>query len=215
MLGWPTSRGCEKWEARRFILEPYFQIILTASQTLLHCASYNVDMFGLRGSGAWIVVLLLGATIALGQDCIPVQEANRHVGQSACVTGKVVRVKLVASGLHFLDFCEDQMACPFTVVVFPHDLKDVGDVRRLEGRAIELKGPVKRYAGRAEMILRRIGQITGGAHMIPPLPKEYDVEKTGHYSAGHLHAKKLKTTKAKPNPAATYGNEADVEEPPE
>jgi hypothetical protein len=172
-------------------------------------------MFVVRLSIAGLAVLLLGVTLVVGQGCIPVQQASQHVGQTACVTGKVLRVKLVASGLHFLDFCEDHMACPFTVVVFPYDLKDVGDVRRLEGRAIEIKGPVKLYDGRAEMILRRIGQITGGAQMIPPLPKEYDVEKTGHYSAGHLHSKKLKTTRGTPNATATYGNEADVEEPPE
>ena len=66
-------------------------------------------------------------------------------------------------GVHFLDFCEDQMACPFTVVVFPSDLKDVGDVRRLTGRTIEVRGAVKLYDGRAEIILNRISQIAGGA----------------------------------------------------
>jgi DNA/RNA endonuclease YhcR with UshA esterase domain len=161
-----------------------------------------------------LVLSLPWATLLAASDCIPVREASQHIGQTACVTGKVLRVKIVSSGLHFLDFCEDQMACPFTVVVFPYDLKDVGDVRRLEGRAIEIKGAVKLYDGRAEIILRRISQITGGAQMIPPLPKEYDVEKMGHYSAGHLYSKKLKATKSKPNPTATYGY--DVEgEPPE
>ena len=88
--------------------------------------------------------------------------------------------------MHFLDFCEDQAACPFTVVVFSHDLKDVGDVRRLAGRTIEIVGNVKLYEGRPEIILSRISQIRGGAAMIPPLPKNYDVENRGHYSAGRL-----------------------------
>jgi hypothetical protein len=124
------------------------------------------------------------------------------------VAGKVLRVK-VAKGVHFLDFCEDQMACPFTVVVFSHDLKDVGDVRRLAGRTIEIHGPVKLYDGRPEIILNRISQITGGAALIPPLLKNYDVENRGHFSAGHLYpTKKPKKTKATPNPTATY----DVED---
>ena len=54
------------------------------------------------------------------------------------------------------------MACPFTVVVFPYNLKDVGDVRRLEGRNIEIHGAVKLYDGKAEIILNRISQIAGG-----------------------------------------------------
>jgi hypothetical protein len=128
--------------------------------------------------------------------------------------GKVLRVKVGSRGVHFLDFCPDQAACPFTVVVFPHDLKDVGDVRRLAGHLIEIRGPVKLYDGRAEIVLNRVSQITGGSTLIPPLPKNYDVENRGHYSAGHLRpSKKPAKTTATPNTAATYGNEADSSEP--
>ncbi len=167
----------------------------------------------------WNWLQLAGALLGLSlssaaSDCIPIQQASQHVGETKCVTGKVLRVKIGTRGVHFLDFCEDQAACPFSVVVFPHDLKDVGDVRRLEGRTIEINGRVKLYDGRAEIILNRVSQISSGGTLIPPLPKNYDVEKQGHYSAGRLHSKKLKTARAKPNPNATYG---DVEspEPPE
>lgn len=147
-------------------------------------------------------------------DCVPINEASQHVGETRCVTGKVIRVKVGARGVHFLDFCEDQQACPFTVVVFSNDLRDVGDVRRLSGRTIEIHGPVKIYDGRAEIILSRISQITGGAAMIPPLPKNYDVENRGNYSAGRLYpSKKPKKTKAKPNPTATYGNDVEGDDP--
>lgn len=163
---------------------------------------------------------LIGATLLLApiwlsaSDCIPIQEAAQHVGETKCVTGKVLRVKVGPRGVHFLDFCEDQVACPFSVVVFSRDLKDVGDVRRLAGRMIEIKGPVKLYDGRAEMILNHISQITGGAAMIPPLPKNYDVENRGHYSAGHLRpTKKPAKTKATPNTTATYGYDVEGDDP--
>jgi hypothetical protein len=123
-------------------------------------------------------------------------------------------VKAGSKGVHFLDFCEDQMACPFTVVVFASDLKDVGDVRRLAGRTIEIRGALKLYDGRPEIILRRISQIEGGAAMVPPLPKSYDVENRGHFSAGRLYpSKKPAKAKAKPNTTATYG-EVEGEDPP-
>jgi hypothetical protein len=147
-------------------------------------------------------------------DCIPIREAGEHVGETKCITGKVVRVKVGVKGVRYLDFCEDQAACPFSVVIFSHDLKDVGDVRRLEGRVIEIHGTVKTYDGRAEIILSRIGQITGGANLIPPLPKNYDVENRGHYSAGHMRpTKKPAKTKASPNTTVTYGNDVEGEEP--
>jgi DNA/RNA endonuclease YhcR with UshA esterase domain len=56
-------------------------------------------------------------------------------------------------------------------VVFPHDLKDVGDVRRLTGHVIEIRGPVKLYHGRAEIILNRVSQVTGGSTLMPPTQK--------------------------------------------
>jgi len=172
-------------------------------------------MFTVNKVAALVVLLSAAATAAT--DCLPIQSAAQHVGEVKCVTGKVQRVKVGARGVHFLDFCEDQMACPFSVVVFPADLKDVGDVRRLAGRTIEIRGPVKLYAGRAEIVLNRVSQLTGGSTLIPPLPKNYDVEKQGHYSAGRMRpTKKPKKVKPAVDPAETFGNEADVSgEPPQ
>src|SRR5579862_4628512 len=156
------------------------------------------------------LVLLLSSSQAFASDCIAIQEARQHVGETKCVEGKILKVRVGNKGVHFLDYCEDQAACPFSVVVFPSGLKDVGDVRRLAGRTIEIHGAVKLYDGRAEIILNRISQITGGAAMIPPLPKNYDVENRGHFSPGRLRpSKKPAKTKPIPNTTATYGNEAD------
>ncbi|HXM67971.1 MAG TPA: hypothetical protein VN911_14655 [Candidatus Acidoferrum sp.] len=162
------------------------------------------------------LAILLSTPLFAASDCLPIGEAKKHVGETKCVTGKVLRVKAGAKGVHFVDFCEDQMSCPFTVVVFSSDLKDVGDVRRLAGRVIEIHGPVKLYDGRAEIVLNRVSQLTGGSTLIPPLPKNYDVEKQGHYSAGRMRpTKKPATVKGTPNSTATYGNEADVSAEPQ
>ncbi|HKF05667.1 MAG TPA: hypothetical protein VKB49_25330 [Candidatus Sulfotelmatobacter sp.] len=159
--------------------------------------------------------IIYAAPFLTASDCVPFQEAGDHVDETKCITGKVLRVKVGESGVHFLDFCEDQAACPFVVVVFSHDLKDVGDVRRLAGRTIEIVGNVKLYEGRPEIILSRISQIRGGAAMIPPLPKSYDVENRGHFSAGRLYPSKKprKAPRSKPNPTAIYGYDVEGEEP--
>jgi hypothetical protein len=164
-----------------------------------------------------VLPILLYAAGAAASDCLPIQEAAKHIGENRCITGKVLRVKAGAKGVHFVDFCADQMSCPFSVVVFASDLKDVGDVRRLAGQVIEIHGPVKSYDGRAEIVLNRVSQLTGGSTLIPPLPKNYDVEKQGHYSAGRMRPpKKLKAAKPVPAVSSTYGNEADVSgEPPQ
>jgi hypothetical protein len=167
--------------------------------------------------GTAALFLTLFSLQSFASDCLPLAEAAHHVGETKCITGRVLHVKKGSRGVHFLDFCSEQAACPFSVVVFPHDLKDVGDIRRLEGRVIEIKGPVKLYDGRAEIILNRVGQLTGGSTLIPPLPKNYDVEKEGHYSAGRIRPSKKpkKAPRATPSATTTYGNEADAEEPPQ
>ena len=104
-----------------------------------------------------IVLALIGlvlVSITGRADCISISEAKNHVGETRCITGKVVRVKSGDRGVHYLDFCEDYRTCPFTVVVFPRDLKSVGDIRQLQGREVEIHGPVKEYDGRAEVILQ-------------------------------------------------------------
>ncbi len=131
-------------------------------------------------------LLLSDALLLSASDCIPIQEAESHVGETKCVAGKVLKIKAGAKGVHFLGFCEDQMACPFSVVAFSSGLKDVGDVRRLAGRSIETHGAVKLYDGPAEIILNHISQITGGRRHDSSTPESYDVENRGHFGAGHL-----------------------------
>ena len=151
-----------------------------------------------------LLLLLLAASAAA--ECVPFREAGRHVGETKCVSGKVLHVKQGNGGAHFFDYCEDYRACPFTVVVFAGDLKHVGDVRQLEGKDVEIHGPIKEYDGRAEIILERASQLSGAAAKIPALPKEYDVEKKGRYSAGTFsrpHAAAKKRTKKQAPPIMT------------
>lgn len=134
-------------------------------------------------------------------ECIPFQDAKQHIGATRCVTGKVVRVEEGDHGVTYLDFCEDYRACPFTAVVFRGDLKNIGDVRQLAGKTVEIHGDVKEYDGRAEIIVSRPKQLAGETALIPPLPKTYDVERKGHYRAGRLsRPKKPKKTTPKRQP---------------
>lgn len=132
-----------------------------------------------------LLLVLIRPASSLG-ECIPIAEARQHIGEERCVTGKVVRVKHGGRGVTFFDFCQESMVCPFMVVVFASDLKSIGDVRQLENKVIEVHGPVKEYDGRAEIVLKEFRQLGGEGRRIPPLPKSYDVENKGHYSAGRF-----------------------------
>lgn len=148
--------------------------------------TYNQgDVTNSIGSSIGSKFCLIAALCGLARaDCIPIEQAGKHIGETQCVSGRVVRVKAGDRGVHYLDFCDDFRTCPFSVVVFPRDLKSVGDVRQLQGKVVEIRGPVKAYDGRAEIILQESRQLGGAGVKLPSFPKAYDVEQSGRYSAG-------------------------------
>ncbi|MFY9905231.1 MAG: hypothetical protein WBX02_10470 [Terriglobales bacterium] len=145
------------------------------------------------------VLLAASATCLAGNaathDCVSFDDASKHLGARQCVRGTVLHVESGTKGVTVLNFCKAAKACPFTVVVFPSDLKKMGDVRQLEGQQIEIKGTIQDYDGRAEIILRRSKQLGEGAFLLfPMVPTEYDVERAGHNAT---KAKRYKAPKAK------------------
>jgi DNA/RNA endonuclease YhcR with UshA esterase domain len=162
---------------------------------------------------------LLALISSASAECIPFAEAQKKVGETVCVTGKVLKVSTSArSGTQFLNFCDDYKTCPFTVVVFARDLRDVGDVRPLEGQTIEIHGKVKLYKGQAEIILSDSRQLRGEAAKLPALPKNYDVENQGKYSAGQFKSPTAPKTSHKRTPKdkidTTTAEEPDPGPPP-
>ena len=134
-----------------------------------------------------LALLLFALTCAA--DCIPFNEAPGHLGETRCVKGKVVNIGESRNGSLYLNFCPDYKKCAFSVVVFPSALKDVGDVRQLKDKDIEIHGKIAEWRGRTEIVLRELRQLKGEAARIPPLPKDYDVQKKGGFSAGKFKKK--------------------------
>ena len=143
--------------------------------------------------------------------CIPFDQAQKHIGETQCVSGKVLRVEAGSRGVHYLDFCEDYGSCSFSVVVFASDLKRVGDVDQLAGKVIEIRGEVKEYDGRAEIVLDDARQLGGEATRLPPFQKSFDVEQRGHFSAGQSRASKKRATTKKPTATLPVGVPEDAE----
>src|ERR1700682_5685575 len=98
------------------------------------------------------ILIALFPSLSLA-SCIPFDQARNHLDETQCITGKVIRVQEGDEGTQYLDFCEDYRLCSFTVVVFPYELKKVGDVRQLAGKVVEIRGEVKESENGAEIVL--------------------------------------------------------------
>jgi hypothetical protein len=153
----------------------------------------------LVNEAARILIALFFPTLAVA-GCIPFDQARNHLDETQCVTGKVIRVQAGASGVHYLDFCEDYRLCTFTVVVFPHDMRKIGDVRQLAGKVVEISGEIKEYEDRAEIVLENSKQLNTELRRLSPwqpLPKSFDVEQRGHFSAGSARRPRRRSTRKK------------------
>ena len=91
--------------------------------------------------------------------CVDFHDATYHVGEEGCIKGRVLRVFTSRAGNTFLDFCPDYHTCPFTSVIFASDHAKFGDLDSLTNRSVEIRGRIRMYEGRAEIIVNDPKQI--------------------------------------------------------
>ncbi len=91
--------------------------------------------------------------------CVDFREAKSRLGETSCVSGRVLRTFTSRTGNSFFDFCPDYRSCPFGAVIFASDRNKFGDLDALAGRQVEIEGPITAYQGRAEIIIHGPQQI--------------------------------------------------------
>jgi hypothetical protein len=127
--------------------------LVLAASTLSALTAYRLALRRVTPPGT-------SAPVRVGnKDCVDFRDVGSHIGEEACVSGRVLRVFVSRASNTFLDFCADYRNCPFTSVIFSSDRDKFGDVQTLKGRKVEIRGPVTLYEGRAEIIIRGPEQI--------------------------------------------------------
>jgi endonuclease YncB( thermonuclease family) len=116
----------------------------------------------------FVAAFLIAASILLAKTDPPPQdsakridytEAPNHIGEYACVSGKIDHVYTSRKGTIFLNFCPDYKTCPFGVVIFGSDAYKFSNPKQYEGQTLEITGLIKSYQGRPEIVLKDLGQI--------------------------------------------------------
>ncbi len=100
---------------------------------------------------------------ALAQTQMPAiaaAEAKAHVGQTATVEGVVSEVHTAASGrATFIDIGGRYPDNVFTAVIFSRDVTKFSNLDALNGKTVEVTGPIRLHRGKPEIILNDPGQI--------------------------------------------------------
>ena len=85
-------------------------------------------------------------------------EAAAHVGQTQVVAGRVVEVA-VHEKLVYLNLDKPFPKAPFTAVVFTAKAGALGDLRKIEGRKVEVTGKIILFRDRAEIVIEAASQL--------------------------------------------------------
>ena len=138
---------------------------------------------------AWIIAIAFVAPSlwAAEKGCITPELAGQHVNKNVCLMAHVYDVIELSDGTRFLDLCSPlttDAECRFTVVSLKSDREDVGDLEQYRGLDIQLRGTIRPFNMRTEMVLSRERQFHGGSEKFRPNPallKGYSAE--GHNTA--------------------------------
>ncbi len=98
---------------------------------------------------------------ALAQtQMIAAADAKTHIGQTVTVEGVVGEVHTAASGrATFIDTGGRYPNNTFTAVIFSRDVTKFSNVDALNGKTVDVTGPVRLHNGKPEIILNDPGQI--------------------------------------------------------
>jgi hypothetical protein len=124
-------------------------------------------------AAALVLALLFCPAAAAGKTCYTPEQAVQHENKDVCVRAHVYRVVELVDGTRFLDVCPPEMpddACRFSILSLRADRTQVGDLKPLEGQEIEIRGVIRPFNLRHEMVLSHARQLHGGAEKFHPNP---------------------------------------------
>ena len=118
-------------------------------------------------------MLLCPLSLLAGRTCYSPEDALAHRNKDVCVIAHVYDVVELADGTRFLDICSPETPdeeCRFTVVSANEDRKAVGDLSQYREQDIQIRGIVRPFGGRAEIMLSDQRQFHGGSEKFRPNP---------------------------------------------
>jgi len=89
---------------------------------------------------------------------ISAAEAEKHYDETAIVTGKVAQVS-IRPKLVYVNLDKKYPESPMSCVVFARATNQFGDLKKLEGKQVEVKGKIEEYQSKPQIILNSSNQL--------------------------------------------------------
>jgi DNA/RNA endonuclease YhcR with UshA esterase domain len=95
---------------------------------------------------------------AAGPKKISATEAEKHYQETVIVTGKVAQVS-IRPKLVYLNLDKKYPETPIYCVIFARATNQFGDLKKLEGKQVEIKGKIEEYQNKPQIILNDTNQL--------------------------------------------------------
>jgi hypothetical protein len=105
---------------------------------------------------------------------VTADEASRMLNQDICISAHIYEVMELPDGTRYLDVCPPDTpdaGCRFTIISFPDDRDEVGELRKYRDMDVHVRGLVRPMHGRAGIVLSHARQFYGGPPKFRPNPK--------------------------------------------
>jgi DNA/RNA endonuclease YhcR with UshA esterase domain len=89
---------------------------------------------------------------------ISAAEAEKHFQETVIVTGKVAQVT-IRPNLVYVNLDKKFPETPLNCVVFARATNQFGDLKKLEGKQVEIQGKIEEYRDKAQIILNSSNQL--------------------------------------------------------
>jgi DNA/RNA endonuclease YhcR with UshA esterase domain len=89
---------------------------------------------------------------------ISAAEAEKHYDETVIVTGKVAQVSFRPK-LVYINLDKKYPEAPMYCVVFARATNQFGDLKKLEGKQVEVKGRIEEYQSKPQIILNSTNQL--------------------------------------------------------
>jgi DNA/RNA endonuclease YhcR with UshA esterase domain len=90
---------------------------------------------------------------------ISAAEAEKHYDETVIVTGKVAQVSIRPKLVH-VNLDKKYPEAPMDCVVFARATNQFGDLKKLEGKQVEVKGKIEKYQSKPQIILNSSNQLS-------------------------------------------------------
>jgi len=89
---------------------------------------------------------------------ISAAEVEKHYQETVIVTGKVAQVSIRLK-LVYVNLDKKYPETPLSCVIFSRATNQFGDVKKLEGKQVEIKGRIEEYRDKAQIVLNSSNQL--------------------------------------------------------